>query len=67
MRRSDQRNRTRPELPRNTPATGLERATQFFHWTQAGGTSGIQWVNAWGGAFDFVNSAGGIIRFYGGH
>lgn len=64
MKRSDPRRRS-PPLPRNTPATGLERATQFIHWTQSarfGG--GYQWLNFWGSAFDFTNSTGQIFRFY---
>lgn len=63
MKRSDQRRRT-PPLPRNTPSTGLERATQFFHWNQSAGASGLQWSNAWGSSFDFTNSNGDVIRFY---
>lgn len=64
MKRSDQRRRT-PPLPRNTPSTGLERATQFFHFqTQAGRFGGYQWFNAYGSGFDFTDAHSNLMRFY---
>lgn len=64
MKRSDQRRP--PPLPRNTPATGLERATQFFHYTQQAARfgGGYQWFNFWGSTFDFTNATGDLMRFY---
>lgn len=64
MKRSDPRRRP-PPLPRNTPSTGLERATSFFHFQQGGlALGGHQWFNAWQSVFDFTNSVGQIIRFF---